>query len=113
MNWNDWIHSNWNALAGGGKVEAPPWLGPPSEAGFRLTSSAAYEGQTADWALGMSDRSRIHVHEYADGRRIVHRDVHDPDRGLADMAAHLALDTPFVAAALAVGAVWWMSQQKG
>jgi hypothetical protein len=113
MNWNDWIHSNWEALARGAKLEAPPWLGPPAEAGFRLTIAAAYEGQTADWALGMIDRSRIHVHEYGDGRRIVHRDAHDPDRGLAGMVAHLAFDTPFVVAALAVGAVWWMSQQKG
>ena len=113
MNWTAWIHSNWTALAGGAKVDAPAWLGPPSEAGFRLTRAAAYEGQSADWSLGLSDRSRIHLHEYANGRRVVHRDAHDPDRGLADMAAHLVFDTPFVAAAAVVGAVWLMSQQNG
>jgi hypothetical protein len=112
MNWDAWIYSNWKSLAGGAKIHAPIWLGPPSEAGFRPTTSAAHEGQSADWSLGLTDRSRIHVHEYADGRRLVHRDAHDPDRGLADMAAHLALDTPFVAAAVVVGAVWWMSQQN-
>lgn len=113
MNWNDWVFSNWGALRKGAKIEAPWWLGSPSAAGFRAIKSAAYEGQTADWALAINDRSRIHVHEYADGRRVVHRDAHDPDRGLTDMVAHLAFDTPAGVIALALGVVWMISPQGG
>ena len=113
MNWNDWLYWNREALGRGAKIAAPDWLGPPSTGGFRLVTSAAYEGQARDWALSLRDGSRIHVHEYSDGRYVVHRDAHDPDRGLADMVAHLAFDTPLGLIALATGAVWMMSQQEG
>jgi hypothetical protein len=113
MNWSDWLYWNREALAGGAKLVAPYWLGSPSTAGFRLVTSAAYEGQTRNWALSQRDGSRIHVHEYSDGRCVAHRDTHDPDRGLADMVAHLAFDTPLGLIALATSAVWLMSQQEG
>jgi len=113
MNWNDWLYSNNEALARGAKIVAPDWLGSPSAGGFRLVTSAAYEGQTRDWALSLRDGSRIHVHEHPDGRFVAHRDKHDPDRGLTDMVAHLAFDTPLGLIALATGAVLLMSQQEG
>lgn len=111
MYWSNWLYLNREALANGVKIEAPTWLGSLGTAGFRPISSASYDGQAVDWALSLDDRSRIHVHEYADGRCVVHRDRHDPDRGFADMAAHLAFETPFGVAALAVGTVWLMSQE--
>jgi hypothetical protein len=106
MSWMQWISQNWVALAAGAKIEVPQDVGQPQEAGFRITSNASPEGQLADWALAMSDRSRIHVHVYADGRRIAHRDKHDPDRGIGDKVAHLLVDTPLGVLAILGGTLW-------
>jgi len=111
MNWGQWIDRNLPALKAGKKLGAPEWLGPPADAGFRRVTSAAYEGQVADWALPQCDGSRIHVHEYANATRIVHRDQYDPDRNLANTLRHLVFDTPLGVAALAAGAVWVLSQE--
>jgi hypothetical protein len=96
MNWESWIRFRWNELVVGAKLQAPRSLGSPQYAGFRPTRLAAPEGQASDWALAMSDGSRVHVHVYADGRQVAHRDKFDPDRGVGPMLAHLALDTPYV-----------------
>jgi hypothetical protein len=96
MNWESWIGFRWNELVVGAKLEAPRSLGSLPHAGFRPTRLAAPEGQTSNWALPMSDGSRVHVHVYSDGRQVAHRDKFDPERGLGPMLAHLALDTPYV-----------------
>lgn len=94
--WLRWITENWSALIAGWKLEAPSWLLPMPESGFSAQPFASPDGQVADWTLSMRDESRIHVHEFADGRRIVHRDKHDPDQGILNMLAHLAFETPYV-----------------
>lgn len=103
MTWKAWIDANWQQLKRGEKIDAPRWLGPPSAGGFRPQAFASPEGQTADWTLSLTDRSRIHIHEFADGRRRVHRDVHDPDQGFLDMIAHLFKETPWGLVGLGIG----------
>jgi hypothetical protein len=113
MDWNSWIRINWAALASGSKIVVPPTLYSLEEGGFSPTTMASPEGQVADWALSMSDRSRLHVHVYADGRRIVHRDQHDPALGLLDMVAHLVKETPVGLVAFVGGALWLASLSEG
>lgn len=113
MDWNGWIYSNKEPLVAGAKIAAPQWLGSPSLGGLRPITSAAYEGQVRDWGLSLHDGSRIHVHEYPDGRYVAHRDSHDPDRGVGNMVAHLVFDTPLGLIALATSAVWLLSHQEG
>src|SRR5215831_8501760 len=91
--WLPWIQENWALLSAGYKVEAPLWLTPMPQSGFAQQALATPAGQAADWTLSMTDESRVHVHEFADGRRVVHRDEHDPDQGLLNMLAHLTFDT--------------------
>ena len=102
MSWINWIRLYWNDLARGAKIEVPHFLDPLAQAGFRPTPLASPEGQASDWALALSDGSRIHVHVYRDGRRVAHRDKFDPARGIGPTLAHLAVDTPYVAIALVV-----------
>ena len=109
MEWVAWIGENWLALEKGSKIEAPWWLVPLAQAGFRRTECASPEGRAAHWTLALDDRSRIHVHEYPDGRRVVHRDKHNPEAGPADMIAHLMFDTPWGIVAVVGGLVWFAS----
>ena len=112
MTWHLWIRDNWNALTTGAKLEAPQWLPAPAHSGFAAQPFASPEGQAADWTLSLNDRSRIHVHEYKDGRRVVHRDKHDPDQGLGDMIAHLVTETPLGVVAMLAG-LFIISAKKG
>lgn len=105
MTWNAWINSNWEQLKKGAKIDAPRLLGPPSAGGFRPQAFASPEGQVSDWTMSLTDRSRIHIHEFADGRRRVHRDEHDPDQGFLDMFAHLFKETPWGVVGLGVAAI--------
>lgn len=72
---------------------APGWLPPPAVAGFARIEVASPEGQVADWGLSFDDGSRVHIHEYADGRRVVHRDQHDPANGFWSTVSHLLSET--------------------
>jgi hypothetical protein len=102
--WVSWIHQYWQHLASGSKIQAPRWLPAPADAGFTLIEIAHPAGQARDWGLSMADGSRIHVHEYADGRRVVHRDAYDPNRGLGHTLAHLMQETPYGILAVGIGA---------
>ncbi len=113
MSWHDWISLNWGGLVAGAKIEVPNALGPLAQGGFLTTPNASPEGQVADWALAMSDRSRIHVHVYRDGRRFAHRDKHDPDRGIGDKIAHLATETPLGVLALIGGTLLLATSSDG
>jgi hypothetical protein len=112
MTWEGWLNENWQPLANGAKVSVPSMLPPLSHGGFRPIRSAAPEGQSADWALPLTDRSRVHVHAYSDGRRVAHRDKHDPDLGFADMIAHLLFDTPLGVVVLAGSVVLAIGTSK-
>lgn len=106
MTWLEWIRSNWLLFLAGQKIEAPWWLGSPLQAGFQRISLAHPSGQESDWGLSISDGSRIHVHSYATGRNVVHRDKHDPAQGLDRAIAHIVEETPYGKLALAVGAAY-------
>lgn len=108
--WMSWVSQNWQRLLNGEKIPAPAWLAAPGVAGFEVIEIAHPVGQARDWGLSLSDDSRIHVHEYADGRRVVHRDVHNPKRGLGPMLAHLMQETPYGMLALSIGALVLISQ---
>jgi hypothetical protein len=108
--WMVWVNQHWQRLVNGEKITAPVWLAMPADAGFEAIEIAHPVGQARDWGLPLSDNSRIHVHEYADGRRVVHRDVHNPKRGLGPMLAHLMQETPYGALALCVGMLYVLSQ---
>lgn len=94
--WSSWIDSAWPKLTAGAKLEVPRHLPHPKHAGFSPESIATPEGQCADWVLSYNDESRVHVHEYCDGRRVVHRDQYDPNQGLGNLLAHLVFETALV-----------------
>jgi hypothetical protein len=93
--WLEWLDANIAGYWDRGKLVAPDWLGPPAAEGFKQLPIASQEGQVADWALALSDGSRVHVQEFPDGRRVVHRDKYDPGHSLVNMVAHLLLETPW------------------
>ena len=91
--WIDWVSRNWVALDAAKKVSAPSYLLHPASAGFVRETIATNEGQSADWVLPLADGSRIHVHEFVDGRLVVHRDRIDPNRSPLHAVTHFALET--------------------
>ncbi len=93
MNWSHWIRSRWPELAGGKKVLVPHWLPHPSRVGFRKLRFATPRGQCANWGRSLTDGSRIHLHEFEDGRLVAHRDQYDPTAGLPNLLAHLLAET--------------------
>jgi hypothetical protein len=104
MFWELWFRDNWEALTAG-HVPVPTWLPHPSQAGFRRLQFSTPSGQVADWGLSLTDRSRIHVHQHADGRLVAHRDKYDPDAGLGSLLAHVFTETGIGKLALVVGVV--------
>ena len=103
--WMAWIHQNWQNLVSGKKIIAPGGFVAPAEAGFEAIGLAHPVGQTRDWGLSMTDGSRIHIHEFANGQRVVHRDKYDPKRGLGSALAHLMQETPYGILACGIGAL--------
>jgi len=105
MDWSSWIGSSWPCLVTGGKIEVPPDLPHPASVGFQFVGTAMPNGQVADWALSFSDGIRVHLHEFADGRIVAHRDRYDPARGILDAIRHLFLETPLGVAGVVLGVV--------
>jgi hypothetical protein len=101
--WLPLIQVHWQQLVNGGRVHAPAWLDSPGNYGFKRLGIALPQGQSADWAMSCSDGSRIHIHEFLDGRRVIHRDKHDPDKDLGSMIAHLLTETPVGGVAVVAG----------
>jgi len=91
--WTGWIAAMWPQLLRGDRLTAPPHLMSPALAGLRRLAFGTPSGQSADWSIPYDDGSRAHIHEFADGRLIVHRDRFDPDRGLGNFVAHLMSET--------------------
>lgn len=91
--WALWLATVERRLRGGEQVAAPSNLPDPREAGFRLLSLAEPVGQIADFAMSLADGSRYHIHQFADGRRVVHRDEYDPDRSFAHAFGHFVSET--------------------
>lgn len=105
MYWGGWITSCWNELARGSKLQVPGHLPHPRWVGFHAIDVATPEGQCSDWGLSLTDGSRIHVHEYSDGRLVAHRDRFDPAAGFLNAVKHLLTETFVGPALLAVGVV--------
>lgn len=103
--WTTWISMHWRELLAGTRVPVPAWLGHPEGAGFRRIGWSTPAGQVADWGLSFTDGSRLHVHEFADGRLVAHRDKHDPDAGLEHRLRHFFEETEIGRAALVVGVI--------
>jgi hypothetical protein len=93
--WVAWLQSQWGALSSGFKIVAPLSLGSPADAGFAPIQFAHPVGQIRNWGLAFNDGSRVHVHEFADGSFLAHRDAHDPARSLESTVAHLVHETPY------------------
>lgn len=110
--WVAWINQWWGHLSAGQKIVASPHLPAVAESGFEEIQIAHPVGQLRDWGFSMPDGSRVHVHEYADGRRVVHRDQHDPKRSLGAALAHLFQETPY-GIAIGVGLVLLAISRNG
>lgn len=111
MDWPTWTAHAWPALARGQRVLIPPELPHPRASGWRIPRTALRVGQVCDWVQSMPDGSRLHVHEFPDGRLVCHRDRFDPARGALHALAHVATETPAgraVAVGLAARAAWWL-----
>lgn len=105
--WRAWLQASWPALVRGDKVTVPPGQLPrPSLAGYRGLRVSENAGQVADWGLSLVDGSRVHLHEYASGRLVAHRDRFDPGRNLYALGRHVVGETR-VGKTAAVGAVLW------
>jgi hypothetical protein len=103
--WNSWIGDVWDSLVDGRKLVAPTWLPHPADAGFTKETLATDAGQIADWVLSLEDESRLHVHEFSDGRLVAHRDRIDPNRSPLHAVAHFAWETDIGRIALLIGSI--------
>jgi len=102
--WDEWLRRAWPNLTSGHKVRAPSWLPHPTSAGFSKTLLAEPVGQIADWARPGPQESRIHIHEYRNGVRIVHLDSPDPSLGPIHALRHWATQSLSGRAFTAIGA---------
>ena len=91
--WNNWIMNNWDALVSGGKIILTSSIPHPAHSGFIQEYTAEKVGQWRDWVLPLSDGSRIHVHEFIDGRMAIHRDRWDPNQNFSNLVKHIAFET--------------------
>lgn len=96
MSWNSWIRSTLLKSPSGRKLPVPAWLPHPRAAGFKQLELSQPAGQCRDWAIGLTDGSRVHVHEMPDGRLLAHRDQWDPARGGSFTIKHLVFETALV-----------------
>lgn len=101
--WLMWIGEHWDELEARKKLTAPSWLPHPGKAGFKQESVATPAGQCRDWVLSLPDQSRVHVHEFRDGRLVAHRDKYDPNSSPMNAIAHFFGETEIGRVALLVG----------
>jgi hypothetical protein len=91
--WVNWVRDNFSRLIKKEWLEVPEYLPHPLQAGFYQLSIAENYCQINNYAISLSDGSRLHVHEYKDGRLIIHRDKYDPDKGIVDTTLHFFTET--------------------
>lgn len=103
LQWLTWIRNNYSALKGGACLQAPWWLAHPSRSGFERPEIAEPVGQKDNWVASVDDGSRVHLHEYADGRIVAHRDPTDPARGPISALWHWLTESRSGKTALIVG----------
>jgi hypothetical protein len=114
--WDAWIARAWSLLRDGHTLRVPSELPHPSTAGFERAAFAEPAGQTQDWVVSMSDRSRLHVHVMGNGTKFIHRDATDPSISPAHAVWHVATETrtgPIVIGAAILGTILWASSRAG
>lgn len=89
-NWDSWLP--WDRLCAGEHVEVPVELS-LDDVGFEKTWLAKSCGQVEDWVKRLPDGSRLHAHEFSDGRIEIHRDALDPSQGPATATMHWLSET--------------------
>lgn len=101
-----WLTPDWDRLRAGEKIEFT-FPVHPQAFGFSRITLAEQVGQAEDWALSMSDGSRLHLWLMPAGRWIMHRDAVDPARGPIQAVVHAVTESNagkfFLFAALVVG----------
>lgn len=104
--WLTLLQQYWSYLVSGQKLDVTCQVPHPSLVSeFSRTVLAEAHGQVVDWELPLTDGSRIHVHEFADGRLVVHRDAINPSRGPIEAVLHWLTETGTGAVVLAGGLV--------
>lgn len=103
--WNAWLNCVGRALKRGEQVVVPRYLPHPALVGFQQTTLAENVGQSRNWTIWCADGSRLHVHEYADGRLVIHRDGINPEKGPVHAVAHWLLESTSGKATLIFGAL--------
>ena len=91
--WASWLVERWDDFAAGQEIGVPSYFLHPSVAGFSHETLATDKGQVSNWVRSLEDGSRIHVHEFADGRLVAHRDKIDPNGSVIHAVAHFATET--------------------
>lgn len=91
--WIDWIRNNFFRFVNGEWLQVPEYLPHPEYAGFAQIGIAENHGQINNYAVSFADGSRLHIHEYQDGRLVAHRDKYDPDKGVINTALHFFTET--------------------
>ena len=95
ITWDEWLSGVWSALLAGQHITVPTDLPHPETTGFHTPRMALKVGQIADWVMSCpNDGSRVHLHEFADGRLVAHRDCTDPGRSPIHAMWHVATETP-------------------
>lgn len=102
MGWREFVNTHAGNLRAGALVALPE--GMPLEGWKRLRWAEA-AGQVADLAFPCADGSRLHVHIFADGRRLMHRDRWDPERGPVAAVLHWLVETRSGRGAVLLGAL--------
>lgn len=101
--WHSWLVEHWEPLCAGEPITVEPGgeLAHPAIAdGWHEVFIAEPFGQRADWAYPLPDGSRLHMHEHAN-RWVIHRDKHDPGRGIGPAVRHYLEEAPTAKIAVA------------
>jgi hypothetical protein len=91
MTWGEYLRRAWPLFLKGQRVNVPQELRSTVRT-LRVPRVAKNVGQSGNYVLPCTDGSRIHVHEYADGRLVAHRDRTDPGRSPLHAVWHLLTD---------------------
>ncbi|MCA9559848.1 MAG: hypothetical protein KC583_14970 [Myxococcales bacterium] len=108
----NWITQVWTDLVRRKQVRVPAHLGHPRHAGFNRPPLAEPVGQIDDWVLPLRGGSRVHIHEFANGRLIAHLDRIDPERGPVQALAHWLTETRSGAVAI-TGVLVYLAVRAG
>lgn len=93
MIFEHFIRRNYSKLVKGEEVLLPAGFKNLSQFGFKEEYIAQPVGQIKNYVLSNSNGSRYHVHEFEDGRQVIHLDKYDPNKDLPNLIKHLFKET--------------------